>query len=191
MQRKPGLILFLTACIPGCGQMYQGYMKRGVSLLCAACLTIVLAVTLNLGELAVLLPVVWLYAFFDSYNLRGQLEWGAAPRDEFLFGLEGLTGEKLNRVCSQRRPLIGGILLALGIYSLYRTVLGGVMRHLAEAYNLWWLYELTINQLPRILVTVGVILLGAWFIRGPRQNTSEEDYQSFTPPSDDTDRKDS
>ena len=32
MNRKHGLLLFLCALVPGCGQMYQGYMKRGISL---------------------------------------------------------------------------------------------------------------------------------------------------------------
>lgn len=33
MRPKQGLLLFITSCLSGCGQMYQGYMKRGVSLL--------------------------------------------------------------------------------------------------------------------------------------------------------------
>ena len=30
MKRKHGFLLFIAACIPGCGEMYQGYMKRGI-----------------------------------------------------------------------------------------------------------------------------------------------------------------
>ena len=37
MKRKHGILLFLASCIPGCGEMYQGYMKRGVSILTAFC----------------------------------------------------------------------------------------------------------------------------------------------------------
>ena len=33
MRRKHGLLLFIASCIPGCGEMYQGYMKRGISIL--------------------------------------------------------------------------------------------------------------------------------------------------------------
>ncbi len=33
MTPKHGLLLFITSCLSGCGQMYQGYMKRGLSLL--------------------------------------------------------------------------------------------------------------------------------------------------------------
>ena len=43
MKRKHGLLLFIAACIPGCGEMYQGYMKRGVSILTAFCAVFALA----------------------------------------------------------------------------------------------------------------------------------------------------
>ena len=37
MTPKNGCLLFITSCLSGCGQMYQGYMKRGMSLLLACC----------------------------------------------------------------------------------------------------------------------------------------------------------
>ena len=74
MKRKHGLSLFITSCIPGCGQMHQGYMKRGLSMLTAFCGLFFLAVFLEVGALTVLMLPLWLYAFFDSYNLRGRIE---------------------------------------------------------------------------------------------------------------------
>ena len=35
---KNGFSTFCCAFIPGAGQMYQGYMKRGLSLILTACL---------------------------------------------------------------------------------------------------------------------------------------------------------
>ena len=35
---KNGFLTFCCAFIPGAGQMYQGYMKRGLSLILTACL---------------------------------------------------------------------------------------------------------------------------------------------------------
>ena len=36
----------MFACIPGAGQMYQGYMKRGLSLITMFCLFIILGLSL-------------------------------------------------------------------------------------------------------------------------------------------------
>ena len=47
MKQPHGFLLFLTSCLCGCGQMYQGYMKRGLSLLLAGVDLIAHAVTLR------------------------------------------------------------------------------------------------------------------------------------------------
>ena len=38
--KKNALLTFIFACIPGAGQMYYGYMKRGLSLITFFCLFI-------------------------------------------------------------------------------------------------------------------------------------------------------
>ena len=40
--KKNAFLTFIFACIPGAGQMYYGYMKRGTSLLVYFCLFIML-----------------------------------------------------------------------------------------------------------------------------------------------------
>lgn len=70
MTHRNGFLLFISSCLSGCGQMYQGYMKRGLSLLLAFCLILFASTYFFLGALALFLPVIWLYAFFDSYALR-------------------------------------------------------------------------------------------------------------------------
>ena len=58
MRRKHGLLLFIASCIPGCGEMYQGYMKRGISILTVFYGLLTIAIFLEVGALAVLLPPI-------------------------------------------------------------------------------------------------------------------------------------
>ena len=181
MNRKSGILLFLCACIPGCGQMYQGYMKRGVSLLGICCAIIGVASFLNIGELAILLPVIWVYAFFDSYNLRNQPE-DDMQSDEYLFGLSELDSQRLSALCMRRHSIIGWVLVGLGIYVFYNTVIDQLMDLLVNYWDgFWWIRSLVMYTLPRAVVTILIICLGIWFIRGPRNKEDEEDY-SFIPP---------
>ena len=175
MNRKHGLLLFLCACIPGCGQMYQGYMKRGTSLLGLGCLVIALTSILSLGELALLLPVLWLYAFFDTYNLRARMDAGIFPEDTFLFGLGEMDSQQLQQLLRTRHSVIGWALVALGVYALWQTLVGRILGSLLQALDLWWLYDLLFYDLPRLVVILAIIWLGIWFIRGPRKR-EEEDY---------------
>ena len=182
MTPKNGFLLFIASCLSGCGQMYQGYMKRGVSLLLSFFLVIFVSTYFYLGTLALFLPVIWLYAFFDSYALRSQLAAGTAPEDAFLFGLDDMDSQRLGALLRKRHSLIGWGLVAVGAYMLYDMLLD----QLGGFFFGWfgeWLYGLLRYGLPRLVITVLVILLGLWFIRGPRGKASiDDDIPPFAPP---------
>ena len=182
MKRKQGLFFFLSSCVPGCGQMHQGYMKRGMSLLMIFCCIFVLAMFLGLDYLLIFFIPLWLFSFFDSYNLRTQLDLGTASPDAALLGLSALDSAQLSALFRKRHSLIGWSLVLFGAYALYSQV----MRRLLSALINWfpwldWLYGLLIHDLPRMVVTIGIIALGVWFIRGPKAPPAE-DIPAFTPP---------
>ena len=181
MKRKHGLFLFITSCVPGCGQMHQGYMKRGISLLMALCMIFVLSMFLNLDYLPIFLLPLWLYSFFDSYNLRSLADQDMAFSDEYLFGISDMDSEKLAALCRKRHSFVGWGLVVLGVYILFDTFVGRLMQTLCEWMGQWWLYDIVMRDLPRMVVTIFIIALGVWFIRGPKQPVSE-DIPAFTPP---------
>ena len=181
MRQKHGLLLFLTSCVPGCGEMYQGYMKRGMSILTIFCGIFALAVLLEIGALAVLMLPVWLFSFFDSYNLRAQTEADATPADAYLFCLSDMDSRRMNDLLRKRHSLVGWGLVLLGVYVLFETVAGHLVNIICEYLGEWWLYEIVMRDLPPLAVTVGIIALGVWFIRGPKK-AQVEDIPAFTPP---------
>ena len=181
MKRKHGFLLFLTSCIPGCGETYQGYMKRGMFILTIFCGIFALAVLLEIGALAVLMLPVWLFSFFDSYNLRAQTEADATPADAYLFCLSDMDSRRMNDLLRKRHSLVGWGLVLLGVYVLFETVAGHLVNIICEYLGEWWLYEIVMRDLPRLAVTVGIIALGVWFIRGPKK-AQVEDIPAFTPP---------
>ena len=176
MNVKRGFLLFVTSCLSGCGQMYQGYLKRGISLLLLFFALLAAAGFLSLAPIAFFLPVVWAYAFFDSYNLRNRLAAGETPEDAYLFGLSEMDQRQMRALLGRRHSLIGWVLVALGVYMLYDTVLD----QLGWLWNSW-LYSLLRYDVPRLAVTVLVIALGVWFIRGPKARR-EDDIPAFVPP---------
>lgn len=180
MSRKNPFLLFLSACIPGCGQMYQGYMKRGVSIMSTFALIIGLATWLYFGQLALALPVLWLYSFFDTYNIRRALENGSAAPDTYPLGLSHMDQEQLSRLLAKRHSLIGWVLVILGLYGLWQAVADYFSDFLSDLFgiNFNWL----IYQIPHLAILLAVIVLGVWFIRGPR-HPADDGFTGFTPPS--------
>ena len=181
MKRKHGILFFISSCVPGCGQMHQGYMKRGMSLMMTLCVIFVLSMFLALDYLLIFFIPLWLFSFFDSYNIRTQLDLGTAPADEYLFGLSSLDSDRLAALCRRRHSFVGWGLVVLGIYILFDTFVGRLMQIVCEWMGNWWLYDIVMRDLPRMVVTIFIIALGIWFIRGPKAAPADE-IPAFTPP---------
>ena len=185
-RRMNGLFQFVTSCIPGCGQMYQGYMKRGLSLMLLFWGLMAVAWFLNIDVLLIFLIPAWLYTYFDSYNLRARGELGGSPEtdDSLLFDLSGLDSERLDALCRRRHSIIGWVLVALGLYMLYDSLIHRLLDALQYYFNVaGWFYSFFAYDIPRLVVTMGIIALGVWFIRGPKKiPPMEEDIPIFTPP---------
>ena len=93
-----------------------------------------------------------------------------------------LDSEKINALCRERHSLLGWILVALGLYMLYERIIQRLASFLWQFEYLNWLYELLVYDVPRLVVTFGIIALGVWFIRGPRKADSAEEIPVFVPP---------
>lgn len=145
-----GLLLLAFSCVPGCGQMYQGYMKRGISQTTLFCGILALAVFLEIGALAVLLAPLWAYSFFDSYNLRRQRLEGAGEEDAYLFGMSELDSQRLAELFQKRHSLVGWALVLLGLYILYNTAAGALLSVMEYVFGNSYLVEVLDSLLVRL-----------------------------------------
>ena len=190
MQHKSGLFTFCFGLVPGMGQMYLGYMKRGVSLMLMFTGIIFISALLNIGLLCILLPVVWAYALFDALNLRAQTpEQAEANPDEFMFDPECFMGENWSKFVTKRHSLFGWGLIFVGLYSLYSTLVRPLLWDLYNRFNLVWLRSL-LDDIPTVVVAVLLIGLGLYLVKGPSKSGSRpealtEDYTAFRGEGDD------
>ena len=72
--------------------------------------------------------------------------------------------------------------MVLGVYLFYTTAADWIADFFGQFFDTWWLRSILVYDVPRLAVTVGIIALGVWFIRGPKKTVSEE-IPAFTPPS--------
>ena len=179
-KRKNGFLTFCFAFVPGAGQMYLGYMHRGLSIVTLFAVVTMAASFfsfLGLGILAVLLPIIWMYSFFDTFRIAGMTpEEAAANPDAFLLDPAEVMGDKWRSLLCGRHKLIGIALIALGAYMLYRNFLYPSLMRLVYEFGLAWL-ERMMNGLPVLLMAVVIIGLGVWLIKGPSQR--DDDYPAY------------
>ena len=162
--KKNGILTLLFACIPGAGQMYQGYMKRGLSLITMFCLFIIVGSTTGLDALVVGCIVVYMYSFFDTLNLRAQLAAEKAPEDDYLVHFNWHDAN-----------------------NIIMRVLGDVMWRWGQDNPVFRAIYLMLDALPQIVVCVALIVCGMWLVRGPKNKKGKqpaeeepEDFHAYT-----------
>lgn len=165
---KNGLLTLLFAFIPGAGQMYQGYMKRGLSLMLMCCAICVLAVLF--APIALFLMLVFMYSFFDTLNLRAQIALGNAPADDYLVHLDP-KDKRLARLLLDSHKLVGWLLIAFGALIAYQNLimntLGDLVYRWGHSSPVFRALYLVMDSLPDVVVCVVLIVCGVWLVKGP------------------------
>ena len=165
---KNGLLTLLFAFIPGAGQMYQGYMKRGLSLMLMCCAICVLAVLFS--PIAFFLMLVFMYSFFDTLNLRAQIALGNAPADDYLVHLDP-KDKRLARLLLDSHKLVGWLLIAFGALIAYQNLimntLGDLVYRWGHSSPVFRALYLVMDSLPDVVVCVVLIVCGVWLVKGP------------------------
>lgn len=161
--KKNGFLTFCFSFIPGAGQMYQGYMKKGMSLMTLLAIFIAIASLTNINIFVIPIPLILAYSFFDTYNLRGKIGTDKQEEDKAIWDnqevKDTLCGLKINK----KNKFIGICLIFIGVYVL----LNSVLMNMAIQYD-WELAEeitrIIRKYLAPIIVATISIVLGVKFI---------------------------
>lgn len=187
---KNGILTVLFAFIPGAGQMYQGYMKRGLSLITLFCVGFGAGYLLE--PLFAICLIVWMYSFFDTLNLRAAIGAGTPPEDDYLVHLDGCDSKM------ESHKLMGWGLVALGAVCLYENVLmssvGDIVYRWGKTRIAFRVLYLVLDSLPKIVLGTALVVCGVWLVRGPRgakrpldaakaEETQPEEFPAYRAPS--------
>lgn len=173
--KKNSFLSFVSSLVPGCGQMYQGYFKRGISVTGWFFGIALFSAMFNFGALSILLVPIWLFSFFDAYSLRNLT---AQQRVLFLDDFVPPSRWVKNNVSTGKLRgksgnLLGWGLILLGGVFLYNTLLLPILNQVFSFSP--YLAEI-IWRLPDFLFAAVIIGFGIWLLtRG--KGTPQADAQ--------------
>lgn len=154
--KKNGFLTFIFACIPGAGQMYYGYMQRGLSIAMMLMLCVMAATVVE--PLLFLCLVIWMYSFFDTYDLIRHMAAGE-PKEDSLLVLGNY--EEIKKLVPQHNRLVGWGLIGFGVWALYDLLIGNwVYKILTNVLGYGHAWDI-INGIPNLVV--GGLLVFAGF----------------------------
>ena len=153
--KKNGFLTFIFACIPGAGQMYYGYMQRGLSIAMILILCVMAATVIQ--PLLFLCLVIWMYSFFDTYDLIRHLAAGEPKDDDLLLPA---NWDNIRAILPQHNKLLGWGLIAFGVWALYDILIADWMTTvLVHFFGYGYAYDI-IHGIPNILVGILLVVAG-------------------------------
>ena len=163
-RKKSKFLTFIFSLLPGAGEMYMGFMKMGVSLMAEFFGIIFLATITEVSQLLLIDIILWFYAFFHVHSIAGASdEEFSRLEDKYLIPLyesnPGRQSKMMRRFCSI-------VLIVLGAFMLWNMgikMLGSI------------LYLPGVEYVPKVLVAVGLILLGIVMIQGKKEALDQEE----------------
>jgi hypothetical protein len=173
IRKRSSFLTFCFAFLPGAAQMYMGFMKRGASLMSAFFLLIFASTWLNLGPLMFAMPVIWFFAFFDTFNLRSLPdEEFYAMEDNFILYPE-LVKNKATFLHGKYRIVFALILIFIGFTVLWNNLCNMLSWALPRAVT-ESLYSFG-RYFPQLLVGCGIVALGFYLIIGKKKDLDSMD----------------
>lgn len=162
---------FWLAFLPGCSEMYMGFMKMGLSLMVVFWGIVAVASLLELGALMFAAMIVWFYSFFHARNLV-HLPEEAFQRveDRYLVDLSVLDRFREN---AEGNKILALALIVFGGYLCIRAMMR-LCWYILPDFLMELLYAVA-DFMPRILIGLAIIVLGIWMIRGKREELYEEE----------------
>ncbi len=162
MKRRNKALTVLFSLIPGCGQMFQGFMVCGLELVVGFFGAIMLGSVTDIDELFLLLPIIWVYSFFDSINkMSYDDEKFAAAEDKLIFNIRGITaGRAFYRVC-------GIVLIVIGAVAVWNMISGSILGFLGNTMTNDQDYYLIVDiayNIPKAIFALLIIAGGIMLI---------------------------
>lgn len=163
---------FCLSFLPGCAEMYMGFMKMGLSLMVLFWGIVAVAVLLNIGPLLFVEVIVWFYSFFHARNIVHLSDYDFETlEDDYLFHLSAVENMGL-RMQQGERKIVALILIALGGVLCLRSFMGALFEFLPSFA--WKIYDLFAQYVPQAVVGLGIIALGLWMIRGKQMELLDD-----------------
>ncbi len=142
--------------------MYLGFMKQGMTTMFIFFFTIFLADFFRMSFVLAILPVIWCYGFFDTFNKAGlPPEEFAALEDKSIFEKFLLDGFSFSR----KHVWLGIILISFGTLLIFDNILLPQLERM-DIIN----YYAARDFLRTIIAAAALIGLGFKLITGKKQN---------------------
>lgn len=169
MKNENTFLTFVLAMIPGAGMMYLGAMRLGTLIMFIFCSIIWLASATSFSLMALMLPVIWFYAFFKTFQFKRLDEEGRLNEEKRLISVSGKNAGGLKAIFNRRHLWLGILLCLAGLW----LTIDSVILPILPQYGIDITYPIY-NKIPDMFVSLALIVLGVMLVRGRKKGDNGE-----------------
>ena len=171
-KQKHGFWVFIFSLIPGAGEMYMGFKKQGLSIMLLFWGSIALASITGLGWLAMFLPVIWFYSFFNVHNLKSLSEEEFySVEDNYILHMDQLSGD-MGKFLQKNQSAAAWVLILFGICILWSRFTS-LLYIIVPTNMVDYVYNIC-NSLPQIIIAAGIIAAGIYLLTQQKKKLKQE-----------------
>ncbi len=167
--KRNGFLTFCFSCLPGAGQMFLGFMRRGVSLMALFFGIIGLGSFFQLDLILFAVPIIWFYSFFDAMNKNALSEEELNMMPDHFLWIEDDSLQLFSRQKSRMVIAVG--LILIGVYSLLKMAYEYLEEMFDEIPD--WLYDAIFYDFPRVVFSLIIIAIGIYLINSHKPEGKE------------------
>lgn len=172
-KQKHGFWVFIFSLIPGAGEMYMGFKKQGISIMLLFWGAIALASLSGMGWLAMFLPVIWFYSFFNVHNLKSLSEEEFySVEDNYVLHMDQFSSD-IGKLLRNHRRLTAWILILFGICILWSRFTD-ILYMIVPVSLIDYAYALC-RSLPQMVIAIGIIATGIYLLTQQKKKLEEEE----------------
>ncbi len=171
-RKKRGFWTFIFSLMPGAGEMYLGFMKRGVSTMLVFLGWCAFVGLTGFEAGLLLIPVVWFYSFFTVHNLVSlpDEEFYQQEDDYILLHMDHIVGiDKWERgktkFLAAALIIIGGFTAINTLWDMFWDILPDWISDEIRAFY---------YGVPKLAISVLLIVLGIYLIRGKKKKLDQQ-----------------
>lgn len=172
IKKKGRFLTFIFSMLPGAAHMYMGFMKQGTSIMSLFFFNFLLASWLNIAPVMFCVPIIWFYAFFDANNKAGLDDQHFYMLEDHNIFNSSLFQEAQYILTGRGKVVAAIILILLGFNTLWNSVFS-LFSWILPSFLNNFIYNL-MNVLPKILLSLFIILIGVKLITGKKIEIDED-----------------
>lgn len=175
MKKKNGFLTFIFSFIPGAGQMYQGAMKRGLSIMIIYGVSLVLSAFIFSLSIMFLIPlmIITAYSFFDTWHIRNlNDEERQKYVDKYIWDEEDFIKLTHNKFKNKKKFLkvLGTILIIIGVIVFIDSFVLRLLSNLGIQVAKEIIYTIS-RYAPSVIASTVAIIVGIKLV----SNKTKED----------------